>query len=508
MNRLWVLIVVLFLVPAPGFLSRQKVKQNHLVLTHVTIIDATGAPAVPDMTIVITGDRITEIGKTDTVVIPEEAHVVDAAGKYLIPGLWDMHVHILRKERVEAYFPLLIANGITGVRDMGSPLEELENIKEWRIQIEAGTLLGPRLAAGPIVDGPEPMFPETSIAASNEVEGRRVVHSLRSQGADFVKVYSLLPRDTYFAIADEAQRQGIPFAGHVPDAISAVEASDAGQKSIEHLSGIRLACSSSEDQLRKGLILARAKSDPSLLYRALSQIATTGAQTYSNEKAEALFARFVKNATWQVPTLTVAWAVASIKMDRADNRRLQKGATAESLASTKAEGLKAFELVAAMRTAGVGFMAGTDAPNPWVVPGPSLHEELSLLVISGFTTMEALQAATYNPAKYLGVSDSLGTIEQGKIADLVLLDANPLDRISNTRRIAAVVIRGKLISKGELKALESKAEAASHKSSEIVKMTRAARRARPNRIHYHESHRHSSHGSCAPPETERCLYDN
>jgi hypothetical protein len=293
----------------------------------------------------------------------------------------------------------------------------------------------------------------------------------------------LLPRDTYFAIADEAKRQGIPFAGHVPDAVSAAEASDAGQKSIEHLSGIRLACSSSEDDLRKHLIEARAKSDPALIYQAMSQINTKGGQTYSNEKAEALFARFVKNGTWQVPTLVVAWSVASVRDSRvkaAPSTRaqiskkksdcLQYDTTADSLAVTQAESLNTFELAATMRRAGVQFMAGTDTPNPWVLPGPSLHEELSLLVLVGFTPMEALQAATRNPAKYLGMLDSLGTVEAGKIADLVLLEANPLETISNTRRISAVVLRGRLIPKAELKQLDAGAQAVINHQSDPTKV--------------------------------------
>ena len=328
------------------------------------------------------------------------------------------------------------------------------------------------------------MFPDISVAVGNEADARQIANSLRARGADFIKVYSLLPRDTYFAIADEANRQGIPFAGHVPDAVSAAEASDAGQKSIEHLSGIRLACSSSEDDLRKQLIEARAKSDPAFIYQALSQINTKGGQTYSNEKAEALFARFVKNGTWQVPTLVVAWAVASVrdrKVKAAPQTRaqiskkksdcLQYDTTADSLTVTQAESLNPFELAAAMRRAGVQFMAGTDSPNPLVLPGPSLHEELSLLVLVGFTPMEALQAATRNPAKYLGLLDSLGTIEAGKIADLVLLEANPIESISNTRRISAVVLRGRLIPKTELKRLETDAQAAINQQSELMRVT-------------------------------------
>ena len=187
----------------------------------------------------------------------------------------------------------------------------------------------------------------------------------------------------------------------------------------------------------------------------------------------------MENGTWQVPTLTVSWAVASVndsnvisdhrfknlrsarqKALSQKNASCFKDLTSEYSALEKRGTQKAFELVAAMRRAGVQFMAGTDAPNPWVFPGVSLHEELALLVIAGLTPMEALQAATINPAKYLGLLDSLSTVEKGKIADLVLLEANPIDDISNTRRISAVVVRGKMMDKSELQDMLRKVEAA------------------------------------------------
>lgn len=424
--------------------SKQAAAPRTLVIIHVTIIDVTGAPAKPDMTIVIAGDRIAELGKTEEIALPPDAKVVDGTGKFLIPGLWDMHVHTLRESRVALFFPVFIANGVLSVRDMGSPPGELDRIKEWKQETAQGIFLGPRIiAAGPVIDGPQPMFPELSIAVADEDEGRKAVETLKQRGADFLKVYSLLPRTTYFAIADEAKRQGIPFAGHVPDSVNAGEASDAGQKSIEHLSGILLACSTEEAELRNKLLEARAKSDPSLIYHALRLIQTRGNQTYDDEKADALFARFARNETWQVPTLVITRAVV-LPNDR--NVVLEPQFKHAATAGNQ----QAVDLIAQMRRAGVKFMAGTDAPNPWAAPGTSLHQELALFVAAGFTPLEALEAATVNPAKYLGLLDSLGTVEKGKIADLVVLDANPLEDIRNTRRISAVVVRGKMINKSQL----------------------------------------------------------
>jgi hypothetical protein len=213
--------------------------QSTLVFTHVNVIDATGAPVQPDMTVVVEDQRIVDLGKSGRVGIPKNAQTVDASGKYLIPGLWDMHVHEIFGDwlpRDEKVIPLLfVANGVTGVRDMGGDLEPL---KQWRRAIAEGKLLGPRMIiAGPMLDGPVPQFPSSAPVKTAD-DGRRIVDELKKGGADFIKIQSLIPRDGYFAAAEEANKLGIVFAGHVPDAVRAVEASNAGQKSIEHLTGV------------------------------------------------------------------------------------------------------------------------------------------------------------------------------------------------------------------------------------------------------------------------------
>src|SRR4030095_8054747 len=206
-----------------------------LIFTHVTVIDATGAPAKPEMSLVVVGSRIIALGRTGKVRIPKGAEVINATGKFLIPGLWDMHIHSGGYESGKKYFPRLIADGITGVRDMGSPLDE---ILQLRREVEAGAIVGPHLIiAGPIVQGPLPFKMPLFVSVHNEVEARQTVISLKARGVNFIKVQDALPRDLYFAIADEAKRQRIPFAGHVPPSIGAAEASNAGQRSIEHLGG-------------------------------------------------------------------------------------------------------------------------------------------------------------------------------------------------------------------------------------------------------------------------------
>jgi hypothetical protein len=206
------ILVLLLMLALPVWLFAQPGQppgSQPLAFTHVTVIDSTSANPKPDHTVIIMGDRITALGKADEIKVSAEAQLVDATGQFLIPGLWDMHVHWYGR----AYLPLFLANGVTGVRLMfGAPIH-----LQWRQELAEGKLLGPRMIlASPIVDGPKPMWPG-SIAVSDEADGRQAVMRVKKDGWDFVKVYSFLPRDAYFAIADEAKQQHILFAGHVPE---------------------------------------------------------------------------------------------------------------------------------------------------------------------------------------------------------------------------------------------------------------------------------------------------
>lgn len=443
--------------------------QRALVLANVNVIDATGAPVRVNLTVVIQAGRITEIGNAAGVRLPRGARVAEATGRYLIPGLWDMHVHWYD----ERFLPLFIANGVTGVRQMfGFPLH-----LEWRDRATRGNLLSPRFVVGsPIVDGPTAMW-NGSIKVGNETDARQAVRKIKSTGYDFVKVYSDLPRDAYYAIADEAAKQGLTFAGHLPHSVTAQEASDAGQKSIEHMTGILEGCSPVGREITSGYLAARKGVDGQTGMNAAVLLAMRGLfermlATYDQERATALFARFARNGTWQCPTLIVNRSMAMLgdKAFRNDprltyvpaavrsnwqpeNNPVLASRTADDYALRARRNQKEAAAIAEMRRAGVRFLAGTDTGNPFCFAGFSLHDELALLVDAGLTPMEALQSATSNAALFVGKEESLGTIEKGKIADLVLLDANPLDEIANTRRIAAVVVGGELFDRPRLDAM-------------------------------------------------------
>jgi imidazolonepropionase-like amidohydrolase len=425
-----------------------------IALDHVAVIDVRSGVVATDQMLVMVGRRIAAVGRSGAVATPPDALVLNATGKFVIPGLWDMHVHL----RDPAYLELLVAEGITGVREMGN---DPALVGEWRDRIAAGRLTGPRIVmAGRILDGPSPTWPRISYAIHDAEEARHFVQVSKRDGADFIKVYNGLSREAYFAILAEAKRLGLTVAGHVPFSITAAEASDGGQRSIEHLTGVLETCTS---QPNATAVIARgewflANFDP--------------------RRADSLFARFARNNTWQVPTLVVKQSFARIKgpEDQKDprlrfipvhlsdawdpSRDLRMKGSPERFAVRQRLFEKDLALVREMRRAGVPFLAGTDLGNPYIFPGFSLHDELGLLVQAGLTPLEALQAATLRPAEFLGESDSLGTVEPGKAADFVLLDANPLDDIANIRKIDAVCVKGTLLGRAALARMHSEVEAA------------------------------------------------
>jgi hypothetical protein len=286
--RKYLSLLLIMLLPSLVVAQTKAIPTSQsLVFNHVTVIDATGATPMPDMTVVLTGERITTIGQSGRVTIPRGARVVNATGKYLIPGLWDMHVH-LSWTKVSA-LPVLIANGITSVRDLGGRLSELD---EWRTKIAAGLLTGPRIIrAGPILNGQK--FNTYQMVSGNPDETRGVVHTLKEVGVDFIKTHRRMPRDSYFALIDEAKKQGLKLVGHIPMTVTPEEASDAGQATIEHT-----------ETLFEGTFASALKG------RKL----TDAIRQFRAEDADKLFARFVKNNTVVDPTL-VAYRTIVIGSD-------------------------------------------------------------------------------------------------------------------------------------------------------------------------------------------------
>ena len=442
------------------FLSVSAAHAQHLTIVHAKIIDVATGAIQPDMTVVIAGPRIVRVGPSAR-TNPGAGRVVDARGQYLIPGLWDMHTHVYFDGTADAgtdlILPLLLANGITGIRDMGS---QLDSVLRARAAVAAHRRLGPRLVvSGPMLDGPKSPYQAAMPVATAE-DGRRAVDRLKARGVDFIKVQSYVPRAAYFAVAAEAKAVGLPFEGHVPDAVSAAEAVAAGQRTFEHLIGIFEA--SSTDEAR---YVAGAEKSPG---RFLA--------TYDAAREAAAVRLLAAHRVWQCPTLfwergqwlvdSIAWradpdlayAGRSWVAQRWPRAQASIGRTLDAEPRPVRARFVAHELdlVRRLHAARVGFLAGTDAPaGVDVLPGISLHLELQRFVAAGFTPLEALQTATLNPARFFGRLRDFGSVRPGRLADLVLLSANPLADIANTRRIAAVVADGRYLSRPDLDRLQA-----------------------------------------------------
>jgi len=389
-----------------------SVAYSDLLIRDVTIVDVATGTTHPRHSILIRGKLIAATGRELTA--PKGVQVIDGAGKFVIPGLWDMHVHLAQRGQL----PLYLAHGVTGVRDMGS---DLDRTKDWRHAIDQGDLLGPHIeTCGPPFDGfpsDDSKHPVTMVRSPSEA--RTVYDSLDNRNVDFIGVLPRLPRDAYFALIERARKYYSPVAGAVPATVSALEAVDNRQRSIDQMSGILLACSTEERKLRGPRALALDRRD----WDEFQDLEAKALETFDKEKAEALFHRMALFETRSVPVL--------VKL--------------RSSPCTTDHYRKLAQLVGEMERAGVRIMAGTDDAQ--------IQDELELLVDAGLTPAEVLRSATIEPAKYLDAAESLGAVESGKIADLVLLDANPLSDIRNTRKIAAVIFGGKYLSKLQLQAL-------------------------------------------------------
>ncbi|MDH4617909.1 amidohydrolase family protein [Brevibacillus sp. AY1] len=445
---------------APAASAVETADQKPLAFTHVTIVDVVDGQLLPNMTVVIERNRIVQVEQTDKALVPKESYVYQAEGKYLIPGLWDMHVHLLDDEKYA--FPSLLANGVTGVRDMGASLSQMEG---WVKTSSAGQLAPRVFFSGPALDGPKTSGDGTlmQVNLKSEDEAKSAVQALSQYGVDFLKIYTYLPRNMYVAIVDEAKKQGIPIAGHVPFSVSAREASEMGQRSIEHLYGILIASSKQE-----ALIRQKYQNDVPYIF----SVDLEAAQSYDEQIAQELFETLASNETHVVPTLVTfhnllspmdpsrsQYAPTDVQQFWADYQ--EKGTANLEYSKSIIRPLyeRFLALVADLNQTGVPIMAGTDTlwsemePIPNQVFGFTLHDELELLVDAGLSPLEALQAATITPARFMEIADSAGSIEEQKWADLVLLDQNPLEDIVHTRLIEAVVVDGQLLDKSTLQTM-------------------------------------------------------
>jgi hypothetical protein len=413
-----------------------------LRIADVTIVDVKTGALLEHRDVEIRDGRIAAVLPARSPPISRE-RIVEGRGKFLIPGLWDCHVHL--SWTTDSALPLLVALGITDVRDMGSDFSQIEG---WRARIAAGDVVGPRIMrVGPILNGKS--FNRYQFVPGSSEGSRGAVRLLKWLGVDEIKVHRRMPRDSYYAVLDEAKKNGLKVVGHIPIEIPPAEASNAGQYMIEHTETLF------EGTFGAGL------SDTQLPGAIRSWLAT--------DKPEALFATFVRNGTWVDPTLSGYLEVADQYDPKtpADRRYRYVARSERKIFSGQlkahpfsAEQVKALhehmnllvDVTRRMHQAGVKLVTGTDAAGARLV-GFSLQRELAVLVRAGLTPLEALQAATLNPAVAFGRTADLGSVETGKLADLVLLDANPLEDIENTQKVDAVIAAGRLYDRASINRL-------------------------------------------------------
>jgi imidazolonepropionase-like amidohydrolase len=455
----------------------QAMSSGAIVIRNVAIIDVQGNKLDVDRDVIVEGNRIVGVQAGGTARPPKDARVVDGSGKFLIPGLWDFHVHVFSAAGEEDIaLPMYIINGVTGIRDAGA-FRKLAEMRKITTAVERGERVGPRIIlAGAMIDGPPGSWPDQMVA-SNAEEGRARVRESKAAGWGFVKSYSLLSEATYLAIASEAKRQRVPLYGHVPESVTLQTAIKAGHRSIEHFGRITQACSTAEAKMISANAEALRSGNPmaSLMTVMAGHNKTT--LEHWNEKLCQRVAREVASAGVAVmPSLMVSDfyvgkdpapddpRMQSVpKQVRAqwaqgDWRRQQMSPELLALAPKSiALDWKTFKL---MHDSGVKMLAGTDAAyaNPFIFHGYTLHDELERYVAAGLTPQQALMTATVNPGRFLMRKDLDGRVSYGRRADLVLLDANPLEDIRATRRINAVIANGRLFDRDALDKLLREAE--------------------------------------------------
>ena len=475
-------------VAVSASITAQRPARADLVITGVDVVEVDSG-TIARQTVVVRDGAIESVLAAGASA-PESTATLDGTGRFLIPGLWDMHVHLATRPEPELaekiMLPLFLANGIVGVRDMGGPLERVLAIRD---AVKKGTLPGPRIITpGPFIDGPgeaDPMFRR----ASTPQEGAAAVRALATSGVDFIKVQAGLSPAVHAAVVAEARRQKLTVAGHIPIAMTVSGVIASGQQSIEHISPalpgdalLLFACSSRDAELRAELTAIerdRATAKPEDIRARETKLRADLVATYDPSKAAAIGATLAAGRTWIVPTLVwsnsvrplnaqdsgetlpLEYVPAETRKRWQDARaRYLKAAAPDIYAANSAVAKTSAQAVAALHKAGARVLAGTDTIDGFVLPGVSLHQELALLVEAGFTALQALQTATRNAAEFRGAGSAEGAIAKGRRADLTLLDANPLENIGNAARIHAVVTGGRLYTRGDLDRLLEGARAA------------------------------------------------
>lgn len=466
--RIAIIAAAALAIQAPSASAQRRAEPN-LAITHVNVVDVTTGTVLSDRTVVVENGRIASVATGDR--IPEGLRIVDGTGKFLMPGLWDMHAHLRHPLAPTLIMPQFIAHGVTGVREMNSDCERptegeicIAQLRQWRDEIERGERIGPRLLAlSSFIVNP----PFDYNVTAEQVE--QLVARFDSQSVDLIKVYYRLSPAGLRLFIDEAKKHDIAVGGHLPLRMTAFDASNAGLRSLEHARDFLFDCFPGSAEFRAS---ATSQNPPMHVMRAM-------VEEHEPDLCAPTFDAFARNGTWYVPTHVTRRmdAFADDSAFRADprsryiprqvwqewqadaDRMVALDPSPEGRRVMRAFYEKGLELTNRAHAAGVKIALGTDAGDTYVFFGSSVHDEMGEFVKAGLTPADALAAATIRPAEFLGLEDEYGSVAAGRRADLVLLQANPLEDIANTRRIDAVIFGGRLFARTDLDGLLRDVEA-------------------------------------------------
>lgn len=475
MKRFTILLTFLILL-LTACQSNEAQYENATVIQNITTIDAENG-LIENQTVVIQDGKIVEVASAEEISVSDgNNEIIDGSGKYLIPGLWDAHVHFSYiEELAPSMFDLFLAYGITSVRDTGG---RIEFVKEWKNRAVANPTEAPRvMIAGPLLDGEPNVYdgsspgrPPLSVGLETVEDVTEMVNRLDSIGVDLLKSYEMLTPEQFEEIMHLAEEKGLKVTGHVPLSMNAVSASNAGLNSMEHMRNLEVSMASNWQELQEQRLqmLEEGQDDPGGILRSRihSAMRETAIENYDEERANEVLQALAENDTWQIPTLALntrsvekfytdpewqeTFTLLPDSIEQEWYTSVEEGAQAE-VSDFRAEYSEwLFNMVGKINEAGITMMAGTDTPIGLLTPGRSLHHEMKVMVDAGLTPMEALGAATLNPARYFKMEDELGTIDEGKWADLLILDANPLEDIENTLEINTVIKQGEVYNRQAL----------------------------------------------------------
>ncbi len=452
-----------------------EMDEKLIVFENVNIIDAVNG-FVPNQIVAVKGNKIVFTGKSGDMRIPSGSTIINCSNKFMIPGLWDAHVHITNTEAlIPVIYKLFIINGITYIRDTGATLNLILPLRERAEKESKSNGMAPDLfITGPHLDGLQLSW-ESSVSAVSPAQARFIIDCLDRVGVNEIKVYDLLLPEVCMEVFSYAQSKGYRISSHIPLALDVVEASNAGLSSMEHMYNLEMSCSASWDSLlsaRRKMIAEGAGKPGNELRKGIYRSQRLYAfQTQDERRRDTVLKTLAKNNTWQVPTLAIIaqeehrmylneeWKKSYNYIPSSVRSEWEKRIENKSKAIPSPEGMAhalwAYDMIPRLAEYGIGIMAGTDMPLDQLTPGFSLHLELELLVKAGLTPLQAIEAATLNPAKYYRIKDRQGSISSGMMADLLILDANPLEDITNTRKIWAVMRNGFLHSREILDKIES-----------------------------------------------------